>query len=290
MKDLRALLAPLRAFDMVCRLKGVTRAAETLGVTPGAISQQLRRLEDTIGVALHRKDGRELQLTESGKELARHVSQAFDKLEMAVTEVAQNSRGGRLRVKMLPTIAIKWFVPRLAGFYAAYPEMNIDIATIGNLHEIDLGQADFIVRHGLGDWPDVHFELIFCDELIAVCSPEIAKRISEPKDLLQETILHSTIRPATWSIWSQSVALKTNVPKKELFLANGALCLEAAADGLGITIIQKQYVQDDIARGRLTAPLTHVATTDEAYYLICDLSNAHLPTFQAFRKWVRSVS
>src|SRR5690349_6050083 len=118
MHSLRALLGPLRVFDAVCRAKGITRAAQVLHVTPGAVSQQIKQLEVGLGAQLFQKSGREIELTAVGKRLAHRVSDAFDRLNDALNDVADIQLDRRLRLKVTPSLAIRWLVPRLRGFYA----------------------------------------------------------------------------------------------------------------------------------------------------------------------------
>src|SRR5690606_27447109 len=116
MHKLRSLLGPLRVFDAVNRGRGVSRAADLLHVTPGAVSQQLKHLESVLGVQLYQKEGRELQLTKAGQQLAQRIADLFNRIEDAVQEISESSKEQKLRLKVMPTFAIKWLVPRLANF------------------------------------------------------------------------------------------------------------------------------------------------------------------------------
>ena len=289
MHKLRNLLGPLRVFDAVNRARGVARAAEQLHVTSGAVSQQLKQLEAAIGVKLFRKAGREIELTDPGRQLALRLADLFDRVEAAVAEVSESANPKRLRLKMIPTFAIKWLVPRLAGFYALHSDIDLEIASISRVDDAHLDNADFVVRLGVGEWTDVHIDHLFDDAFVPVCSPALAGAIREPRDLLQAKLLHSMLRPEGWPIWLRSAGLGGEVASHNVTMANTALCLQAAADGLGVAMTQQAYVGEDIRGGRLVVPIDHVARTETGYYLVCDPHKADTYPLKEFRAWVRTV-
>lgn len=290
MHRLRNLLGPLRVFDAVARTGGVTRAAEALCVTPGAVSQQLKQLEAALGVELCRKEGRELELTDVGRQLARRAAEAFDRLDNALTEATEHGQQTRrLRLKTAPSLAIRWLLPRLPDFYARHANIELQVGTTSRPQDFQLEQADFVVRHGIGQWgDDVAFDHLFDDALVPVCSPAMASGISQPSDLLGCKLLHSMMRPQAWSIWFGSLGLEAPADARQLFLGNAALCYQAAADGLGVAIAQQAYVAEDLRSGRLVAPVDHVARTPEGYYLVCDRLKADTYALRTFREWIRS--
>lgn len=290
MHRLRNLLAPLRVFDAVYRTGGVSRAAEILHVTPGAVSQQIKQLESMMGVLLIRKSGREIELTDAGVLLAMRLSDLFDRIEAVLDEVVEVANPRRLRLKVLPTFAIKWLVPRLAGFYAAYSDIDIEIATVSRVQDLQLDNADFIVRHGVGQWADLHVDHLFDEVFVPVCSPALAQTLHAPEDLLKAQLLHSMMRPEGWPTWLGAVGLGEAQPKRNVTLANAALCLQAAADGLGVAITQTAYVRDDLASGRLVRPLPQEVRTEFGYYLLCDPAKARAQPLKLFREWLLSVA
>ena len=290
MHRLRNLLGPLRVFDAVHRAGGISRAAELLHVTPGAVSQQIKHLEALMSVTLVRKSGREIELTDAGSMLAMRLADLFDRIEAVIDDVIDVGNPRRLRLKVLPTFAIKWLVPRLASFYAAHSDIDIEIATVSRSEDLHLDNADFVVRHGVGQWADVHFDHLFDDAFVPVCLPALAATIRAPADVLQATLLHSMMRPDGWPTWLQSVGLGAARPARNVTLANAALCLQAAADGLGVAITQLAYARDELASGRLVRPVDHVATTESGYYLVCDPVRAETQPLKSFREWMRTVA
>jgi DNA-binding transcriptional LysR family regulator len=290
MQRLRNLLAPLRVFDAVYRTGGISRAAEALHVTPGAVSQQIKQLEAMLGVLLVRKAGREIELTEAGLRLAKGLSDLFDRIEKVLDEVTEAGNPKRLRLKVLPTFAIKWLVPRLASFYAAHSDIDVEIATVSRAQELQLDNADFVVRHGIGKWPGLHVDRLFDEVFVPVCSPTLAETIGSPQDLIEAQLLHSMMRPEGWPTWLGAAGLGAAKPSRNVTLANAALCVQAAVNGLGVAIAQTAYVLDDLASGRLVQPLEQEVRTEFGYYLLCDPSKADTQPLKLFREWLLSVA
>ncbi|KAI3605354.1 Transcriptional regulator, LysR family (plasmid) [Cupriavidus necator H850] len=289
MQKLRALLGPLRVFDAVCRAKGVSRAAEMLHVTPGAVSQQIKQLESGLGLQLFQKAGREIELTAAGVQLAWRVSEAFDRLNDALDDAAERRLEKCLRLKVTPTLAIRWLMPRLSGFHAQHPDMDLEIATIAKADDIRLEGADCVIRHGVGEWTDVELDHLFDDEFVPVCAPSLAAQLQTPRSLLQTTLLHSMLRPEAWDLWFASTNLGVLPRPRGMTLANAALCYQAAADGLGVAIAQRAYISEDIRSGRLVIAVDHFARTERGYYLVCDPLRADTAPVRLFREWIRSV-
>lgn len=273
----------------MCRTGSVLNAAEALHITRGAVSQQLKLLEDELQVKLLQKAGRELELTKAGRQLGRRVADAFDRIDNALSDVSQDVPGLRLRLKVVPSLAIRWLVPRLASFYALHDDIDIELATTSRGDDQQLEQADFVVRHGRGEWSDVEFDHLFDDEFIPVCSPALAANIETASDLLRGTLLHSMMRPEAWAVWFTSVRLAQKPSRRGVSLANAALCCQAAVDGLGVAMIQRAYVMGDIATGKLVVPVDHAAITEAGYYLVCDPMKADTFAIKAFRDWIRTV-
>ncbi len=291
MRTLRHQLGPLRVFDAVCKAGGVRRAADALSVTPGAVSQQIKHLEGALGVTLFRKAGREIELTDAGRDLARRIGDLFDQVEATVDDFVRRAKPGRIRLKVIPSFATKWLIPRLATFCAQFPEIDVAMATVTRAEEVEeLGDADFVVRQGTGHWPGLHADLLFEDAFVPACAPAIASTIRTLDDLAHTTLIRSMMRPEAWSTWFASAGLPGLEPARAISLANTALCLQAAADGVGVAIVQQAYVTDDLASGRVVIPIPHVARTGEGYFLACDPRRKDDYPLLQFREWAHRTS
>lgn len=260
-----------------------------LHVTPGAVSQQIKQLEAGLGVQLFHKSGREIALTPVGEGLAQRVFEAFDRLNDALEAAADMRPNNRLRLKVTPSLAIRWLVPRLSSFYAAHPDIDLEIATTSKADDVRLDGADCAIRHGIGEWTDVELDHLFDDEFVPVCSPRLATQILQARDLLNANLLHSMMRPEAWDLWFDSVGLMGTQRLKGTTLANAALSYQAAADGLGVAIAQRAYVEEDLKSGRLVIAVNHAARTERGYYVVFDPAKANEHTVRLFRDWIRSA-
>ena len=201
MQQDRYQLGALRVFEAVARHGSVTKAALELSVTPGAVSQQVRQLEKSLEVELFIRQRGRLALTDGGRLLAARLAASFDQIERAVAEAAGNPGARRLRLKVTPTFAIRWLVPRLTAFYERSPTSRSRSGPMPRQEEASLEEVDFVVRHGRGNWDDADSELIFADALTPVCSPALARSLSSPQDLAAHNLLHSMMHAEGWHLW-----------------------------------------------------------------------------------------
>lgn len=289
MHRLRNVLGPLRVLDAVHRAGGVARAAEHLHITPSAVSHQIRKLEAELGTRVLRKAGREVELTDSGLQLALRVADLFDRLEAVVDKATETPKPRAIRVKVIPSFAIKWLMPRLAGFYAMHADIDVEIATVAKTDDVSLDNADFVVRRGDGHWPDVRADLLFRDALVLACSPAMAATLRKPADVLKEKLLSSMIAPTSWDTWLRSAGVTPRPSTRFVPLANAALCLQAAAQGLGVALTQEAYLSEDFAAGTLVNPLDHVARSEEGYYLVWDPAKGQTTPYSEFAAWILSL-
>lgn len=285
----RLPLIALRAFEAVARLGGVRRAAEELRVTEGAVSQQLRALEQALGVPLLlRNANRRLSLTEQGTGLLHNLTAAFDLMEHGVREVAAARSSRRLRVRVLPTLAIRWLIPRLGGFYQRHGDIDIEVSTAAERESVLGPEDDFVAWHGRGGWPGVRAVPLFQDALLPVCAPAAATALGTPAGLAAATRLHSMLRPDAWRIWVEAKGMSAAAaPEAGLRFANAALAYQAAIEGLGVAMAQHAYVAGDLREGRLVAPWPDPVESAEGYYLLCAEEKAELPKHRAFLAWIR---
>ncbi len=285
----KSVLLGLRVFAVIARSLSVTKAAQELHVTPGAVSQQLSQLEDLLQVDLFVREHRRLSLTAEGQALALQLHACFHQIDRALKEIAPRPSTNTLRLKLMPTLAIRWLLPRLTSFYSSHPDIQLELATILSVEDATLENADFSVRLGMGHWSDLEADLLFSDTLIPVCAPSVAKRLKQPADLENEATLHSMMRPEGWDIWLADQHLQEISTAKGLRFANATLAYQAALEGLGIAIAQYAYVKGELAEGRLVAPFPHSVSTGQGYYLVCAKRRANQPLIKMFRQWIRDL-
>ncbi len=285
-RDLRHLLGHLRVLDTFCRCGSVTRAATSLHVTPGAVSQQLKQLEALLGMRLFIKSGRLLELSPVARQLALKLGEQFDRLEAVLAESLSKSEESRLRIVVSPDFAAKWLMPKLSTFYETHKDIDLDIATSGKREDLHVDNADFSLRYGDGLWEDVRAELLYMDELVPVCSPSIATSLTSPRDFLKHKWIHSSRRPDAWGVWSDVIGLSAQSPQRSIELANLSLCIEAAANGLGIALTQKAYLTSDLNDGRITPANRFSVATGAGIYLIYDSHSLDSSAVRRFKNWI----
>jgi DNA-binding transcriptional LysR family regulator len=258
-------------------------------VTPGAVSQQVRQLERSLNVELFLRQHRRVILTDSGRLLAGRLTELFDSIDRAVVEVAGDPRSKKLRLRVSPTFAIRWLVPRLTSFYEQYQDFEIEVGTYVRQEDVAIEDVDFVVRHGRGNWDDAVSDLLFWDALSPVCCPAIAKRLRSPKDLASQNLLHSMLRAEGWDLWLRSQGVGVLRPKHSINLSSAAVSYQAAIDGQGVALGQQAYLRDDITGGRLVQPFDHVLHTGSGYWLSFAKHKANQPNIRLFREWIRSL-
>jgi len=297
-RRLRLPLNALRAFEAAARHLSFTRAAGELHVTHAAISQQVRALEERLGLRLFDRDGRGVELTDAGRALAPVVSESFARIAGTLATLQTDIDERTVTVSVTPAFASKWLVPRLARFRARHPEIGLRVAP--SLAYVDFGDfgrepCDLAVRCGGGEWPALHVEHLLDIDLVPVASPAVVAgppRLAEPGDLAAHTLIHADIGGARplgeeWRTWLDAAGVGGLDLSGGLSFKDPALALEAAADGLGVAIAYPQLAAEDLRSGRLVAPFSRAVRHWYAYYVVCRPERAERPKVRAFRRWLR---
>src|SRR6266853_3987693 len=198
-------LNALKAFEAVARSNSVTRAAEELSVTQGAVSQQVKALEATLGVKLFNRERQRLVITEAGRDYLAVVRDAFDQIAIGTDRIVQRQRSGVLTVSVSSDFAAKWLVNRLGRFADAHPDVDLRVSVSDRHVDFAREEVDLAVRHGDGNWPGLHVERLSAEQLFAVCSPKLlgGRRLGKPADVLQFPLLHLDTQGA-WSRWLEA--------------------------------------------------------------------------------------
>ncbi len=284
-------LSALRSFEATARHLSMKDAAAELGVTPGAISQQVRALESLLQVELLIRKHRHLELTSAGEHLFRTLMRNFDEIEQTLATMATKPDSRRIRLKLVPSLAIRWLVPRLAAFHGLHPELDVEVATGAPMEIRFLEEVDFASQVGHGHWPGCVAIRLFPDAFLPVCAPSMRNMFTEPADLLKAPLLHSMMRMEAWQIWFEYHGLthSTVSSTSSIKFANAALAYEAAAQGLGVAIAQYAYIAHDLATGKLYSPFPQPVYTGCSYYLISSRARAQLPKNQLFAAWIKTL-
>lgn len=248
-------LSALRAFDATARLGSVTRAAEELGRTHGAVSRQLRSLQDHLGAPLFDKAGAGLRLNAEGLALHRVVAEALDRLEQGWRRVRDEARGPSVHVACSATFATRWLAPRLAGFYAAHPEVRVRLSMTSAREMRDEG-ADLVIAWDWRGFPPADQARAIPLAQVAfgpVCAPGypldaiLGREIAVPCRIAHD---HTS---SAWDQWAAATG-RAVTGASELSFPHTHLCIEAAIAGLGVALVERRLIEAELADGRLRAP------------------------------------
>jgi LysR family glycine cleavage system transcriptional activator len=281
----------LRAFEAAARHLSFTQAASELNVTQTAISHQIRRLEEELGIRLFIRKNRALALTPQARDYLPGVRAAFNDLRLATDRLLRKDDDKVLTVSTLASLAAKWLLPRLTAFQEAHPGIDVRITTSTALVDFKNGDVDAAIRYGRGNWPGVRAEWLMADEGFPVCSPALLsgkKPLRTPEDLRDHVLLHtSNANYDDWRLWLTAAGLTPDISKQpgitfDLIL----MTVQAAIDGIGVAMGRTSYVQDDIAKGRLVVPFNIALPADAGFYLVSPEGAADPPKLKAFRQWL----
>jgi LysR family transcriptional regulator, glycine cleavage system transcriptional activator len=287
-------LNAIRAFEAAARRGSFVEAAKDLHVTNWAIGKQIRLLEDWLGVPLFERRTRGVALTDQGADLLTDVSSALSRLTSATGRLrgpeATRRVSGVVRVNVLPSIALRWLLPRLSKFQESYPSVEVKISTTSRKLRYVGTAFDIGIRSGVEHEAGIRCETLMADRRLPVCSPRILRDhpIESPQDLRRHTLLHSTTTRAAWPHWLTAAGVPNLTPARDLELDHVYLQLQAAVDGLGIALGTLPLIEAEIAAGRLICPLAAPEFRADDYQLLVPLDRLRDPAIKAFRSWILS--
>jgi LysR family transcriptional regulator, glycine cleavage system transcriptional activator len=288
-KPTRPSMAALQAFESAARTGSFTRAAAELRVTQGAISRQIRQLEEQLGVRLFDRVRQRAALTAVGRRYRDDVRRTLDQLELATERaMARIDLDTVLTLAVTPTFGSKWLAPRLPAFAAAHPHLSIDCLIWLPRAALGIEQFDAAIVPGRPTEGHVHAIHLVESELLPMCRPEYraAHRIRTPSDLLRVRLLQQANRPSAWADWfaAQGIAAADTIrgPRFELT----SMLMEAAMSGLGVALLPACLTERERATGLLTTLPTRGAYHGQAYYLAVPESKRDAPRVAAFQRWI----
>jgi LysR family glycine cleavage system transcriptional activator len=288
-------LTALRAFEAVARHESFTRAAEELFVTQGAVSHQVRRLEDELGLKLFDRKHRHVTLTPAGARLSAAATDAFERLEEAVVSLTRRAPDTVLTVSAPLSLATRWLVPRLEHFSKQAPELDVRIsATSAYLDPVREG-FDVSIRYTKhAKQAGVVSTLLVAEDVFPVCNPSLLKgrnALRKPQDLERHPLLHVEPKIADpnrpdWRKWLRAARVKGIKVKDGPRFSHAGLALSAALAGQGVALGRTVLVADDLAAGRLVRPFDVSFRSQVAYWLMTPASEATREKTRAFREWL----
>lgn len=269
-----------------------TRAADALGVTPSAVSVQVRILEEYLARPLFRRNGRAVHVTAEGQTLLPRVQQALEQLERAIDDARTERYSGTLKLSTLASYMQQWLLPRLSRFRARHADVDLHLHSSGDV--VDFMREDFqlAIRFGIGPWPNVQAEKLMDEWVLPVCSPALYEKygpLRSVDDLRRYPLLHSVSEP--WTIWlfDGRANDQAGAVRGSMFDDSHAL-VRMAVQGAGLAFARWSLVADEIANGTLVRASAKAISWDRSYWLVYPPRAAAIPAVRAFSDWIKAES
>jgi DNA-binding transcriptional LysR family regulator len=285
----------MRALEASVRLGSFTAAADHLALSQGAISQQIKALEDQLGSPLFHRSSTGVEPTPLALTLALQIRQGLGLLDRAFDRpLAQRAKGQtsderkHLVLSVLPAFAARWLLRRITSFSERHPHIDLEIQPMGTLARMDASDGvDAAIRYGPGAWPGLEAEKLMNETVFPVVSPAYDKgRLpSTPRDLRDCFLLRHAAQP--WEPWFQAAGVGLTEPHRSPKFADAGLVIEAAIDGRGVALARRALVQDDIDAGRLVRLWSHEIVDVHAYFLVWPQGTGRAAQVNEFRIWLR---
>ncbi|RED48512.1 transcriptional regulator GcvA [Aestuariispira insulae] len=284
-------IAALRALEAAARHLSFTRASEELNVTQSAISHQIRHMEEFWGFKLFIRQKRGLVLSEQAKVLVPVIRDFLERMEVSLTQLAEEEVRGALKVSLLQSFAVKWLVPRLPDFQARHPDIDVWISTNDNCIDFADGEADMAIRLGGGNYPGLFCELMLTEKVFPACSPGLIEQYGMPEtpsDLLQMPLLlrNNEERTSTWQEWFRRAGLMNPLLGDGPRFPDTNMALQAAYSDQGVALVRSAHVGEDLKLGRLVKLFDVDYESASAYYIVCPKHQEDRPKIKAFRAWL----
>ncbi|QCO55880.1 LysR family transcriptional regulator [Pseudorhodobacter turbinis] len=285
-------LNSLRVFSVVMKQGSYRAAAEVLLVSPQAVSQQIKLLEDMLQVELFHRKGRVIEPTEPAIVLSHYVRAGFDEFSNGVRRVTNASDRNRININVSPYFATRYLMERLEHFREREPTADLRLTTMVKLPEFDSDEVDVSIQWGFGEWKDLEVTLLVQDPKIICCAPELADKVETPEDLQNHTLLHPVVGRIHWQRVLSHLGVPDATAKGEIEFQDAATLRRATIARLGIGLISRIDALDDLRSGKLVAPLGRDALNDmpegdvAGFYLVLPKAHKRIKAVAAFCDWI----
>jgi LysR family glycine cleavage system transcriptional activator len=287
----------LRTLEAAARHLNFTRAADELGLTPAAVSHQIKEIEDQLGVSLFTRTSRTIRLTAAGEVFAEASADALDLLKRAATKAAKMARGAsQIRVTADPQFAAKWLMGRVESFRAVRPDIELRFDIAYELRDFDRDDVDVGIRFGTGKYPGLASHRLFDNIIIPVCNPRLLQGpvpLKEPRDLFHHTLCHiewssQGVTWPNWRMWMAAAGIDDFDDSRTIVFGNSSDAVQAAIEGNAVALADFAMVANDLSAGRLVRPfdLGIRVPRDFAYFLVYPQAGETDPRIAAFRDWM----
>lgn len=285
-------LNALKAFEATARLSSVTAAAEELSVSHSAVSQHIRQLEAYFGQKLFDRPGRRVRPTPAATALLEDVQASFDRVTRACERLAR--RGiSPITVNTTPTFAMRWLMPRINTFQRHHPKLELRIETSASeaVAHVDLA-SDLIVRSEFVSRRGYLCRPLLNDRATAVMAPALHERtnVTSPRDLLEMNLLHTRSNPELWTRWFSLCGVSDLEAQRGPFFHDVSIAVQAALNGLGVALVPLIFVSDELAAGKLIAPLPEKVITGAGFHALFRECAAHERGMRELLRWLETES
>jgi LysR family glycine cleavage system transcriptional activator len=289
MKLTKALpLNPMRAFAVASRHRSFTAAARELGVTQVAVSRQIATLEGFLGVQLFERANRTARLTDVGRAYGQEISGLFDEIEAATKRLVLKESASTIQLRVYPSVAHFWLLPRLADFTRQNPDLRVRFDTTVEPLDFRGTQLDVAIQVGTGLWREARAVKLFDERIDVVGAPayvDLIGPISAPADVAQAELLHSRYRRRAWEQWAEILGVHLNF-REGIEFDSSLLTYSAAKQGLGLAVAQVDLLEEAIAAHQLVAPLGRPITTGQSFYVVWPTSTSVNAKTRRFIDWL----
>ncbi len=288
MRNLNSVhLNGLRALEAVGRLGSLQLAADELGVSVGAVSQQVIKAEAQLDQLIFERTPKGMVVTEAGAPVLAALSEGLSRLSEAVS-MAQKTDETTLTISVAPVFAARWLVYRIDRFAEQFPDINLRIDATTKLVNPAASDVDLGIRVGNGQWPGVRAELLLEQEVFPVCAPRIAEGLREPRDILEVPAIIDGKAMFTWEVWMREAGLSGSTLTTRHVFNDASLCLDAAMAGQGVMLAWQTLAGYSLQAGQLVAPFGIRARTGFGHYFITAEGTREPKKVRAFKDWIRS--
>ncbi|NKN35088.1 LysR family transcriptional regulator [Agrobacterium sp. a22-2] len=276
----------LRAVEAVGRLGSLQAAATELGVSIGAVSQQVIKSEQQLGRQLFERTPKGMVATEVGQVILARLGEGFRLLSSAVA-AAHRRDENVLTISVAPVFAARWLVNRLGSFSERCPDISLRIDASSSLTDPATSDIDLCIRVGRGTWPGVRSELLLEQQVFPVCTPTLAARLKAPADLLNLPVIRDGRAMFSWDVWLREVGLAGRPVESRHVFNEASLCLDAAISGQGVMLAWQTLASHAIQAGQLVVPFGPWAKTGDGHYFVTAENARRSERIEAFKRWLR---
>lgn len=287
-------LNALRVFHVVVRHRSFRSAADELSVSPQAVSQQIKLLEDALGQPLFERKGRAVEPNQQAMLLQHFVQAGFDELTEGIRRVTRSEIRNRINVNASPYFATRFLLDRITGFRETVPDADLRLTTMVDLPDFVADDVDVAIQWGFGDWKPHDATLLLRDYKMICCTPEIGRQITSPQDLHNLPLLHPMLSSDLWPNVLQHLGVLERSSKSDIQFQDAATTRRGTLAGLGVGLLSTIDADEDLAMGRLVAPFGRTVMQEmpehqvPGFYLVLPKAHRRIKTIAAFCRWVEA--